>query len=161
MSISEATMFNSLIIFNWWLPTMCWVNGLWSHSAIVQFSKIDEFLWASTPKGLTWPVPLVVQELFTLPEHLSSPPVFSGVRVTRSLVLHVCFVDRFLFFCTFSFGHCVVCSSIYRFWLPLWYLQTLLKHDSQMTGYACRISTLVLIIHKCIITLSRNCNFQC
>jgi hypothetical protein len=23
-------------------------------------------------------------------------------------------------------GHCVVCSSIYGFWLPLWYLQTLL-----------------------------------
>ena len=32
-------------------------------------------------------------------------------------------------FCTFSFGHCVVCSSlIYGFWLPLWYLQTLLTH---------------------------------
>jgi hypothetical protein len=25
----------------------------------------------------------------------------------------VCFVDRCLSFCTFSFGHCVVCSSIY------------------------------------------------
>ena len=50
-------------------------------------------------------------------------PVFSGVRVTRPLVLSVCFVDRCLSFCTFSFGHCVVCSSpIYRFWLPLWYL---------------------------------------
>ena len=35
----------------------------------------------------------------------------------------VCFVDRCLAFCTFSFGHCVVCSSsIYRFWLPLWYI---------------------------------------
>ena len=62
----------------------------------------------------------------TLPEHLSSPLVFSGVRVTRSLVLCVCFVDRCLSICTFSFGHCVVCSSsIYIFWLPLWYLQTL------------------------------------
>jgi hypothetical protein len=38
-------------------------------------------------------MPLVEQELNTLPEHLSSPPVFSGVRVTRSLVLYVCFVD--------------------------------------------------------------------
>jgi hypothetical protein len=86
--------------------------------------------------------------MLTLPEHLSSSPVFSGVLVTRSLVLYVCFVDRccpfvhFLFaivlsvllrftdsdylplvssdlFCTFSFGHCVVCSSsIYGFWLP-------------------------------------------
>ena len=45
---------------------------------------------------------LVEQELFTLPENLSSPPVFSGVRV-------------------------VVCpSSIYGFWLPHWYRQTLL-----------------------------------
>jgi hypothetical protein len=65
----------------------------------------------------------------TLPEHLSSPPVFSGVRVTRSLVLYVCFVDRCLSFCTFSFGHCVVCSSsIYEFRLPLWYLQTLHRY---------------------------------
>ena len=43
------------------------------------------------------------QELLTFPEHLNSPPVFSGVRVTRSLVLCVCFVDRCLFFCTFFF----------------------------------------------------------
>jgi len=33
----------------------------------------------------------------------------------------------YLSFCPFSFGHCVVwSSSIYGFWLPLWYLQTLL-----------------------------------
>ena len=55
-----------------------------------------------------------------------APLVCIGVRVTRSSVLCVCFVDRCLSFCTFSFGHCVVCSSIYGFWLPLWYLQTLL-----------------------------------
>jgi hypothetical protein len=54
-------------------------------------------------------------------------PGFLGVCVTRSLVLYECFPDRYLSFCTFSFGHCVVCSSsIYGFWLPLWYLQTLL-----------------------------------
>jgi hypothetical protein len=36
-----------------------------------------------------------------------------------------CFVDHSLFFCLF--GHCVVSPySIYRFWLALWYLQTLL-----------------------------------
>ena len=32
-------------------------------------------------------MPLVEQELFNLPEQLSSPPVFSGIRVSRSLVL--------------------------------------------------------------------------
>ena len=53
-------------------------------------------------------------------------PGFSGVRVTRSFVLCICFVDRCLSFCTFSFGNCFVCSSsIYGFWLPLWYLQIL------------------------------------
>ena len=72
---------------------------------------------------LTRRMSLVEQELLTLLEHLSSPPVFSGVRVTRSLVLCVCFVDRCLSFRTFSFGHCVFCSSsIYGFWIPLWYL---------------------------------------
>jgi hypothetical protein len=39
-----------------------------------------------------------------------------GVRVTRSLVLSVCFVDGCLSFCPFSFGHSVACSSsIYGF----------------------------------------------
>ena len=33
-----------------------------------------------------------------------------------------CFVVRCLSFCPFSFGHCVVClSSIYGFWLSVWY----------------------------------------
>ena len=40
------------------------------------------------------------QELLPFPEHLSSPPVLSRVRVTLSLVSCVCFVDRH-----FSFGH--------------------------------------------------------
>jgi hypothetical protein len=49
---------------------------------------------------LTRWVPLVEQELLILPEHLSSPPVFSRVHVTRSLVLCVWFVDHCL-----SFAH--------------------------------------------------------
>jgi hypothetical protein len=52
---------------------------------------------------LTRRVSLVEQELLTLPEHLSSPPGFSRVHVTRSLVWYVCFVDRCLSFCTFYF----------------------------------------------------------
>ena len=76
---------------------------------------------------LTLRMSLVEHKLLTLPEHLSSPPVFSGVRVTRSLVLYVCFIDRYLSFCPFSFGHCVVCtSSLFGFWLLLRCLQTLL-----------------------------------
>ena len=87
------------------------------------------YIWLITGfvAKLTLRVPLVEQELFTIPEHLSSPQILSGVRVTQSFVLCVCFVDRCLSFCPCSFGHCVVCSSsMYGFWLPLWYLQTLL-----------------------------------
>jgi hypothetical protein len=88
--------------------------------------KHNSWLVTGFVNRLTRQVPLVEQELLTLPEHLSSSQVFSGVCVTRSLFLCVCFVVRCLFFCTFSFGYCIVCSSsIYGFWLPLWYLQTL------------------------------------
>ena len=48
------------------------------------------------------------------------------------------FVDRCLSFCLFSFGHCVVCpSSIYGFWLLLWYLQAFLK-----TFFLCVVSSM-------------------
>jgi len=56
----------------------------------------------------------------------TSTLVFSGIRVTRSLALCVCFVDRCSSVCSLSFDHYVVCPSIYGFWLPPWYLQTLL-----------------------------------
>jgi len=101
---------------------------------VVNTSRSFPHSWLIT--GFVTRLTLVEQELPTLPEQLSSPPVFSGVRVTRSLVLSVCFIDRCLSFCTFSFGHCVVCpSSIYVFWLPLWYLQTLLIIYSWKTNF--------------------------
>ena len=61
---------------------------------------------------LTRRVPLVEQELLTLPEHLSSPPVFSGVRITWSLDLYVCFVDRFCPFVLFLLA--IVLSVLLR-----------------------------------------------
>jgi hypothetical protein len=39
-------------------------------------------------------------------------PVLRGVRVARSLVLCICFVDRYLSFSPFSFNHCVVCPLV-------------------------------------------------
>jgi hypothetical protein len=94
---------------------------------------------------LTRRVPLVEQELLTLPEHLSSPSVFSAWGSCYSIFSFICMFCRSLFVllcfffwplcCLFfsnirilitplvSFGHCAVCSSsIYGFWLPLWYL---------------------------------------
>ena len=61
---------------------------------------------------LTRQVPLVEQELLTLLEHLSLPPVFSGVCVIRSLVLCVCFVDRCLSFVLFLL---TIVLSVLRF----------------------------------------------
>ena len=59
---------------------------------------------------------LVEHELDIFPQNLSSPPVFSGVRVTRSFVLCVMFCRSLFVLCTFSFVHCVVCpSSIFGF----------------------------------------------
>ena len=48
-------------------------------------------------------VPHVEQELLTLPEHMSSYPVFSGVRVSRSLVLCVVFCKSLFVFLYFIF----------------------------------------------------------
>ena len=92
---------------------------------------------------------LVGQELPTLPEHLSSSPVFSGVRVTRSLVLYVCFVDRCLSFRTFSFVHCLVCSSIYGFWLPPFGIFKLFlsKKDHSTVDPSCQSQKGILIGH--------------
>ena len=63
-------------------------------------------------------MPLVEQTLLTLPEHLSSP----SVRVTRSFVLCVCFVDRCLSF----FFWALCCRLIFNLWIlitSLWYLR--------------------------------------
>jgi len=65
-------------------------------------SLVDVFL-----TRLTRRLSLVKQELLTLPEHMCSTPLLSGVRVTRSLVSYVCFFYRCLSFCSFSFCHCV------------------------------------------------------
>jgi hypothetical protein len=94
----------------------------YSHHSI----KINIHYNSSDSSCLTQQVSLEEQELLTLPEHLSSPLFFSGVRVTWSIVLCAMFCRSLFVFLSFFFNNCVVCpSSIYGFWLPLWYLQTL------------------------------------
>ena len=64
-------------------------------------------------------------------KHLSSPSVFIGVRVTRSLFLCVFFIDRYLSFCTFFWA--IVLSVLLRYtdsdYLPL------LSSNSSCTGF--------------------------
>jgi hypothetical protein len=82
---------------------------------------------------ITRRVPLVGQKLPTLPEHMSSTPVFSEVRVTLFLVLCVCFADRSLSFCTFFFLPlcCLFFFDIRILVASLWYLQTVLTEYIQ------------------------------
>jgi len=114
------------LIFPWTLP-MLWClktkeqlrNICITNGSRIEISVSPEaqsllfFGWAYRITGfvtrVTQWVRLVEQELLTLPEHLSSPPVFSGVHVDGSFVLCVCFVDLHLPFCSFSFNHCIVC----------------------------------------------------
>ena len=93
----------------WPLWNICVTNNHGYVPLVVSTSRFFPHSWLFTGfvTRLTRLVPLVEQELPTLSEHLSSPPIFGEVRVTRSLVLCVCFVDRCLSFSTFSFGHCV------------------------------------------------------
>jgi len=67
-----------------YLVLICWV-GVKQQSLTLPLlyhrQDLNNTIW------VTLRVSLVEQELLTLPEHLSSSPVFSGVRVTRSLVL--------------------------------------------------------------------------
>jgi hypothetical protein len=128
LKVITSKVLRSLPWLGWPLWNICVQNYHGFFQLVVSTSWSFPHSWLITGfvTGLTRRVPLMEQELLTLPGHLSSPPVLSGVLVTRSLVLCVCFVDRCLSFCTFSFGSCVVSfPSIYGFWLPLWYLQTL------------------------------------
>ena len=71
-------------------------------------------------------VPLVEQELLTIPEHPSSSPIISWVRDTRSLVLCVMFYRSLFVLLSFFFGLlCCLFFNLWLFWLALWYLQTL------------------------------------
>ena len=74
-----------------------------------------------------WRMPLVEHDLLTRPGHMNSPPDFNGVRVTRSLVLCIELCRSLFVLLSFFFCHCVVCPSIYEFWLFVWCLQTLLS----------------------------------
>ena len=93
---------------------------------------------------VTRPVSLVEQELITLPEHLSSPSVIGwGSRCSIFSFLRMCCKSLFVLLYFFlwplcclsfyylrvlttplvSYCHCAVYhSTIYGFWLPLWYL---------------------------------------
>jgi hypothetical protein len=94
---------------------------MWASSHWLMWASSHWLMWSSSsPPGLNWGLCCSILPFRSTWVH---PLVLTGVCVAPSLVLCVCFVDRCLFFCPFSFDHCIVCPSIYGFWLPLWYLR--------------------------------------
>jgi len=78
-------------------------------------------------------VPLVGQEMLTLPEHLSSHPVFSGIHVAQILV--ICGVFYRSLFVLFVLA--IVLSVLLKFTdsaYPYWYLETFRTTNNQIKG---------------------------
>jgi len=107
----------------------------------------------------------VEQELLTLPEHLSSPLVFSGVHVAQSLVFYVEFcrsLHMFFFFlslCCLSFfdlrlliAHLVSSNFSYRVHTVFFFLKLMLKFSSATFYWSvCTKTGQWAVMYKCII----------
>ena len=95
--------------------------------------------WCSCRLSLTVGrrVSLVEQELLTLPEQQSSPPVFSGVRVARAIVFCVVFC-RSLFVLLSSFLWSLSCLSF-----DLRLLATPLEFSKLFFLYLSQVKTLI------------------
>ena len=94
------------------------------------------------------------QELPTLLEQMSSP-LFSVRFDLSNLKFSVFCFCRPLSFWTFCFDYCIVCSLIYVFWLPIWYLLVIVLSVLRFTssGYHYCIFQIVLLwlIHFCVL----------
>jgi len=78
---------------------------------------------------------------------LGAPPLFCEVRFNKLVFCVVLIVDHYFSFVPFTFGHCIVCPSIYDLWSPLRYLQSFLTRSLHATIYVFLMNrTLVLII---------------
>jgi hypothetical protein len=146
-----------------WLTTMEYMCYKWPRYVplVVNTSRSFRHSWLITRFviRLTRQVPLVEQERTAYPSGAPEFTLgFSGVRVIRSVVLGVYFVDRCLSF--WSFGHCVVCSSLnYGFWLSLWYLQTLLTKKTYEPRFRLNICNQPILMFIICLAI-RMCNVK-
>jgi hypothetical protein len=85
----------------------------------------------------------VEQELLTLPEHLASPLIYSGVRVIRSLVLCVMFCR--LLFVLLSFSLWPLCCL---FFFDLWIRITpMVSSNSSCSRHDIAEKLLILVLN--------------
>jgi hypothetical protein len=96
-SFSMNTLLKSIILSIGYILRWCWQLHFNSKLNTLR-SFPHSWLIIGFVTRLAWRVSLVQQELLVLPEHLSSPPALSGVRVNQCFALCVCFVDRCLSF---------------------------------------------------------------
>ena len=98
----------------------------WQRTLYGTLDYICMFLWMT--RYLIWHPGLYLYVFVDDKVPYMAPQIISRVRVAQSFVFCVVFCRSL--FVTFSFDHCVVShSSIYGFWLSLWYRQTLLTSE--------------------------------
>ena len=96
------TMFNLS-----WLPRLLW--GFMFYLCYLYLFKYTgvqhdfHIRWCSCRLTVAWRVSHVKQELLTTPEHLNSPPVYSGVCIARSLVFCATLCRSLFVFLSFFF----------------------------------------------------------
>ena len=81
-------------------------------------------IWTSRPPRLpSYQNTCICSAIWTYAKHACLWINISGFKFVVETISYIsvwCFVDCYLSFCPFSFGHCTVCpSSIYGFCLPL------------------------------------------
>ena len=82
---------------------------LFTHTGVQEYFHIRWCLWRLI---VLRRVSLEEHQLLTLSEHLRSPPFLMGfVSLIICSFLCIIFVIHCLFFSTFPYGHCIVCSS--------------------------------------------------
>jgi hypothetical protein len=83
---------------------ICYNLYLFTYTVVLHDINNNNDVSRSTVTGR---VALVEQKLLSLPEHMCSSPLLSGVRVAQSLVLCVMFCRLLFVFWSFSLGHCI------------------------------------------------------
>ena len=121
-------------IYGFWLP-------LWYLLTIVL--SVLRFTASDYPFGIFWPLYCLSFDLrFRLPLWYLLTIVLSVLRFTASdypfgifwPLYCLSFDLRLQITPLVSFDHCIVCPSIYGFWLPLWYLLTIVLSVLRLTA---------------------------
>ena len=131
----------------WPLWNICVTNDHGYVPLVKNTSRSFPHSWFITEfvATLTRRVSLVEQKLHTILEHMSSAPVFSGVRVTWSFILYLCFdivVRPFVLFLLTILLSVLFryTDSDYPFGIFKLFLQQMGKSNSRLRNYKLRMS---------------------